>query len=286
MAKKISQLLVLALLTGLAVGASGCCHLKCQNLRDKDEPIIVCQPADQLLVHQGFNIKLNVTARGAAPLYYEWYFQSNSFAIPVPVEDLPGGYLGGKVEGFDTSELKIYRASTNATGFYSCVVGRNDCQKGTLTATSVSAYVHVREQLIMSTPPSYGIIKPGKQPGGALCSGVGNTYVAYATIMSCPANQSALFMPVNPIPPGGLQLNNLSVQNSAAYPGLKLAIKLYGIATPTQCCFPADQGNISITLPVGTKQVMFTAYFASQPAGTTITLIYDTAQITPYPSCP
>jgi hypothetical protein len=271
MQRQIKTLVAFAILGGgAALGLAGCSNMHGSIHRDPGEPRIVCQPAD-VLAKDGSPIDLTVRAHGKSQLYYEWFYQANDFAAPVPVED-----LREKIEGADSNVLHIFYSRTNDTGVYTCRVSREDPRKGVLKTQTVPAYVTVFPRFASSVfpPPGFGSIKAGNKPP-ALCSDVPK-FVASACIVACPLTSTVLWQPIP-----GATTATVSIQDPLTYPDAWIAYKLIGAPTPHPC---AGKGSITFHIPTGSPLIMFTVYFTKPQSSSGVSIMWNPGEI--QPSCP
>jgi Concanavalin A-like lectin/glucanases superfamily/Immunoglobulin domain/Immunoglobulin I-set domain/Cohesin domain len=96
-------------------------------------PVITTQPVSQI-VPQGTNVSLTVVATGAAPLGYQWYFNTNT-----------------PIAGATNATLAYVDAETVLNGYYTVVVSN---AVGTATSAKVYIVVQLPPPPLPPTPPA------------------------------------------------------------------------------------------------------------------------------------
>ena len=122
----------------------------------------------------------------------------------------------------------------------------------------------------VSFNPGFGTVKSGKGPA-VICSNVPK-YVAYAAIAACP-DGTCLWKPV-----AGATSATVTIPSSQNCPNAWIAFKLIGAPTPRPC---AAMGTITFPIPPGTSNILFTVYFPTKPAPSSVSIVWNPAEIEP-----
>jgi hypothetical protein len=157
MSKHIYKAVMVAALTGLAVGGTGC-KCVCPANKQAGLAIIVCQPMDQQ-VSPKEDAVFEVMAKGSN-LSYQWFFERNN-----------NGYAMEDAHG---PRLVVPASRSPREGFYSCLIN-SASRRGVLqTRTRLAALVVSPSMLLQSTnpPPQPGLPNPTTTTTSPCCANV------------------------------------------------------------------------------------------------------------------
>ncbi len=165
-----------------------------------DPVVITAEPTNQTIVPVGTNVTFQVTATGAAPIGFQWYF------------------AGAKLSGQTDGTLNLSNLQTNQTGNYTVVV----TNPVTVVTSTVASLTVVAPVTITNNPPGQTTV-----PVGA------NVYFHVGVAGTDPIGYQWYFAGTNLVDQTNSALNLTNVQLTQTGDYVLIATNLFAAATST-----------------------------------------------------